>query len=124
MNLITLKCRKCRHILLNDLETPLLSGHNIKVGVEYFRKSLEQVDCLEAESSLFLQEEGLPGWIIEIVNEAEWQKGKLHCPNCSLRLGSFNFISGRKCACGKFIVPPVHIIKSKVDWSISSGSNL
>uniref|UniRef100_R4FMN4 E3 ubiquitin-protein ligase n=3 Tax=Rhodnius TaxID=13248 RepID=R4FMN4_RHOPR len=122
MNIISLKCRKCRNILLNNAETPLLSSHNNKVG-EYFQRNLEE-DCFDTKNSLFLQEEGLPGWIIDIVNEAGWQKGKLHCPTCSLRLGSFNFISGRKCACGRFVVPPIHIIKSKVDWFINSEDNL
>ncbi|KAK9509348.1 hypothetical protein O3M35_006686 [Rhynocoris fuscipes] len=118
-----LKCKKCRNVLLNTEETPLLSGHNAQVDGNFFSRHIESGECLENENSVYLQEEGLPKWIEELVNQAGWLKGKLVCPKCALRLGSFNFISGRKCTCDKYVLPPVHIIKSKVDCSRISVEN-
>lgn len=47
--------------------------------------------------------------------QGDWQKGKLSCPNCNLRVGSFDFICGMKCPCKKFVLPQIHMVKSKVD---------
>jgi len=45
----------------------------------------------------------------------DWQKGKLSCPNCNLRVGSFDFIGGMKCPCKKYVLPQIHLVKSKTD---------
>ncbi|KAJ9580748.1 hypothetical protein L9F63_024074, partial [Diploptera punctata] len=47
-----------------------------------------------------------------------WQKGRLNCPKCRGRVGSFDFVSGLKCDCGKHVLPPVHVVRSKVDISV------
>lgn len=49
--------------------------------------------------------------------QTEWTKGKLNCPNCEARVGSFDFTARSKCACGSTVLPAVHLVKSKVDSS-------
>lgn len=49
--------------------------------------------------------------------QAGWTKGRLNCPNCEARVGSFDFVSQSTCACGTSVLPAVHLVKSKVDCS-------
>lgn len=49
--------------------------------------------------------------------QAGWTKGRLNCPNCEARVGSFDFVSQSTCACGLSVLPAVHVVKSKVDCS-------
>lgn len=43
-------------------------------------------------------------------------EGKICCPKCSARLGSYNW-AGAQCSCGAWVAPAVQVIKSKVDES-------
>ncbi|EDQ90060.1 uncharacterized protein MONBRDRAFT_3414, partial [Monosiga brevicollis MX1] len=52
-------------------------------------------------------------WMAEVVN-GELQ-GKVVCPKCSHRLGSFNW-AGAQCSCGAWLTPAFRINKSKVDY--------
>ena len=40
--------------------------------------------------------------------------GKLGCPKCSARIGSYNW-SGMQCSCGAWVAPAIQVVKSKVD---------
>ncbi|CDW56615.1 sodium:hydrogen exchanger 6 [Trichuris trichiura] len=58
------------------------------------------------------------------VNPVEWmnesiacQQGKLLCPRCSARLGSFRW-AGLQCGCGKWVIPGFSIQKCKVDTEL------
>jgi len=44
----------------------------------------------------------------------EDQEGKLVCPNCDTRFGSYVW-SGDQCSCGFWVVPAIQVPKSKVD---------
>uniref|UniRef100_A0A5S6QW09 protein-tyrosine-phosphatase n=1 Tax=Trichuris muris TaxID=70415 RepID=A0A5S6QW09_TRIMR len=55
------------------------------------------------------------------VNPVEWmnqnigiQQGKIHCPRCSARLGSFRW-AGLQCGCGHWVIPGFSVQKCKVD---------
>lgn len=55
------------------------------------------------------------------IKPVEWMKesivssqGKLSCPKCNSKLGSFVW-HGERCSCGEWIVPAFHIQTSKVD---------
>uniref|UniRef100_F6YFI1 Uncharacterized protein n=1 Tax=Ciona intestinalis TaxID=7719 RepID=F6YFI1_CIOIN len=63
----------------------------------------------------FLNYDSSPLWVNDAIDKGDWKIGKLHCPSCNGRLGSFNFIQQQKCTCQKFVVPPVWLQKSKVD---------
>ena len=53
-------------------------------------------------------------WMPDIVHNLE---GKLNCPKCDAKLGSFSWISGSQCPCGTKIAPAFYLVPSKVDWS-------
>ncbi|XP_045137541.1 dual specificity protein phosphatase MPK-4-like isoform X2 [Portunus trituberculatus] len=42
-------------------------------------------------------------------------QGKLHCPKCHAKLGSFSWHEGRQCSCQATISPAFHFIPSKLD---------
>nr|CAD7444387.1 unnamed protein product [Timema bartmani] len=44
-------------------------------------------------------------------------QGKLHCPKCQNKLGSFSWIMGCQCPCGSKISPAFYLVPSKVEWS-------
>lgn len=111
MNLV-IKCRSCRLILLdstNTKESLFVCAHNTPCNP--FNKSEKDCD----ENMIFLNEDSLPNWIQEIIEKHEWSKGRLNCLNCNSRIGSFDFVSGMKCFCDSNVLPPVHLIKSKLD---------
>ncbi|XP_013187948.2 dual specificity protein phosphatase MPK-4 [Amyelois transitella] len=43
--------------------------------------------------------------------------GKLHCPKCCNKIGSFNWVMGCKCPCGQKVAPAFYLVPSKVEWS-------
>lgn len=53
-------------------------------------------------------------WMPDITHNLE---GKLNCPKCSTKLGSFSWIAGSQCPCGSKIAPAFYFVPSKVDWS-------
>lgn len=111
MNVI--KCHKCRFILLDDLS--LVSNDLSTCGSQ---------DCesYNINKCVYLNEEKLPCWIkIRIENE-QWTKGRFNCEKCGCRVGAFDYISGRKCDCGKTVLPPVHFIASQIDRPILISS--
>ena len=46
--------------------------------------------------------------------EASIPSGKLYCPKCKNKIGSFDW-AGSKCSCGKWITPAFQIQKNRVD---------
>ncbi|XP_048481610.1 dual specificity protein phosphatase MPK-4 [Plutella xylostella] len=43
--------------------------------------------------------------------------GKLHCPKCQAKIGSFNWIMGCRCPCGQKVAPAFYLVPSKVEWA-------
>ncbi|XP_045472735.1 dual specificity protein phosphatase MPK-4-like [Harmonia axyridis] len=54
---------------------------------------------------------------LEWMNVTQVPKGKLYCPKCQNKLGSFSWIESCQCPCGKQIIPAFYISPSKVDFS-------
>ncbi|GJQ84270.1 hypothetical protein Trydic_g2934 [Trypoxylus dichotomus] len=106
------KCKKCRHVLFDekDIRAALINAHSDILTEEPLSE-----DCSSIDELICLSEDNLPDWVISSIQENNWSKAKINCKHCSARLGSFDFISGAKCACRRFILPPVHLIKSKID---------
>lgn len=105
-----IRCRQCREKLLGDRQQSLiLNAHALPLN--------DPDNCPTSTTGnlLFLKEEQLPQWITTKVDESEWTKGRLNCPKCHARLGAFDYVSGSRCECNEKILPPVHIIKSKID---------
>ncbi|XP_014210335.1 tyrosine-protein phosphatase YVH1 isoform X2 [Copidosoma floridanum] len=107
-----IKCKRCRSLLFTEEASPPLDSHGqlIKAG-ERSTKCNSDVP----EECLFLAEENMPDWVQEVVDRENWIKGKLYCPLCHARIGSFDFVSTKKCNCGEYVPPPIRITYSKVD---------
>ncbi len=103
-----IKCGKCRKILFSD--KILVTNHNKSFN--------EESDVCSNQSKVYyLNEDLLTDWLISQLEAFDWTKGKIYCPNidCKSRIGSFNFINGSKCMCDSYLLPHIHVIKSKVD---------
>lgn len=73
-------------------------------------------DCDRKSTVWYIStEDSCPDWVTRCLNKGEWCKGKLLCPKCHGRLGSFDFTSSQRCPCGVEICPPIHINKNRVD---------
>lgn len=53
-------------------------------------------------------------WMKDVVNNVE---GKLYCPGCKSKIGSFNWAMASKCPCGKQISPSFYLVPSKIEYS-------
>ncbi|XP_068201873.1 dual specificity protein phosphatase MPK-4-like isoform X2 [Palaemon carinicauda] len=51
-------------------------------------------------------------WMGDITSQLQ---GKLGCPKCQAKIGSYSWVSGHQCPCGANIKPAFHFIPSKVD---------
>ncbi|XP_064596467.1 uncharacterized protein LOC135463079 [Liolophura sinensis] len=105
------KCRRCRCALLTDRS--LLTSHE-----EPLTGAGESAltDCDRKSTVWYVStEDSCPDWVTRCLNKGEWCKGKLLCPKCRGRLGSFDFTSSQRCHCGAEICPPIHINKNRVD---------
>lgn len=107
MNSDIIKCHKCRHVLVEDMSEKLNIICDPTVCSSY-----------NIRNFIHVQEDKLPLWIKSKIEEEQWTKGKLHCEHCGCKVGSFDFVSGRKCDCRNTVLPPVHFISSQVDIPI------
>ncbi|CAL4069285.1 unnamed protein product, partial [Meganyctiphanes norvegica] len=113
-NTENIRCRKCRHILLSGEDIVLRNAHNKPVSEDY--ESDMTCTSVQDKNCIYISDEELPQFISDAITEASWTKGKIHCPGCQARLGSFNFVSCIKCSCNSTSLPAVHLLTSKVDW--------
>lgn len=96
---IVYRCKKCRRIVASQSN---LLPHN--------DKSI-QGQKIPCKSLIFVEP---IGWMKEINKEVQ---GRLNCPKCSQKLGSFTWINGLNCPCGKEISPAFYMVPSKVELS-------
>ncbi|KAI6646426.1 Dual specificity protein phosphatase 12 isoform X4 [Oopsacas minuta] len=82
---------------------PLLGRNSPKLN--YISASLKSSQC----KSLFIEK---TQWLEDMVLGSN--QGKLTCPKCSGRLGSYNW-AGMQCSCGKWITPAFQIHKARID---------
>uniref|UniRef100_A0A1B6KFU7 Uncharacterized protein n=1 Tax=Graphocephala atropunctata TaxID=36148 RepID=A0A1B6KFU7_9HEMI len=130
---VVFKCKKCRTILLNYPEITLLSAHGWEMvlkqsasvsKIEFIDTKSEGTRCSSFDQDVFyISEVNMPQWITYCIDKGEWTRGKLMCPGsgCSARVGSFDFVSGFHCGCQSSVVPPVHLVRSKIDYSSSTN---
>ena len=71
-----------------------------------------------------------PAWMLEAITkpadeaaEGGPNEGKLTCPGCGARFGSFCW-SGGTCSCGAWVVPAIQVPRSKVDRRRFAGDAL
>ncbi|GJQ08460.1 hypothetical protein GpartN1_g251.t1 [Galdieria partita] len=99
-------CRRCSFVLFWDTDLMEHNEHKTQAfpGDNQKRESdLGSRSC----SSLFLQQ--VP-WSQDLSND----EGKLTCPKCNCRVGSYTWY-GERCSCGNWITPSLKIPKRRVD---------
>jgi len=100
-------CRKCG---IKLCEAKNIEPHQPGKGQGAFahtkrEQGRKKVEC----TSLFLGDQ-----VMEWMGDMKEVEGKLSCPKCKGRVGSWNW-SGAQCSCGYWCVPAIQILKSRVD---------
>ncbi|XP_072015720.1 dual specificity protein phosphatase 12-like [Amphiura filiformis] len=115
------RCRKCRRAVF--LDTSILN-HDVGKGQASFRWHKQTVGKPSSPST------GATGTLTStctsiFTEPVAWMEplligetsGKLLCPKCDARLGSFNW-AGQQCSCGAWITPAIQIHENRVDKSV------
>lgn len=114
---VTIKCRKCRHILAT---TPFLIEH--KPPPHRDPSSEQQASdgsILPPNQCAHIFLHPL-SWMREVLAEGKME-GRLTCPNqkCRSNIGKFAW-TGLRCSCGGWVTPGFGIIRTKIDENVSS----
>ena len=122
------RCKKCRRIIASasnilphmPKEKQIWRHISQKKSSKQSKTSHELLEPLQKEEQqpaefctkiLFVEP---LAWMPDITHNVE---GKLNCPKCNTKLGSFSWIAGSQCPCGSKIAPAFYLVPSKVDWS-------
>lgn len=70
---VELKCRKCRKKLLDNANLTLVTGHDLKIDENSIHHPSSEINCQDTIDSLYIQEMGLPEWIIASIDEVKKQ---------------------------------------------------
>ncbi|XP_048738344.1 dual specificity protein phosphatase 12-like isoform X1 [Ostrea edulis] len=112
---VVFKCRKCRHSLFKQSGILKHTVGDGEVAFDWRGKvssaKVERADDQEeklCDLSYFIEP---VRWMAKSVQELE---GKLNCPKCSCKIGSFIWY-GERCPCGAWVAPAFHIQTAKVD---------
>ncbi|CAH2000222.1 unnamed protein product [Acanthoscelides obtectus] len=109
------KCKKCRKTLFHlQQKNFLLNAHHENLSKNTSEME-DTCDTVRDENMVHLDENFLPHWISLKIEAEQWSKGRINCPYCDSRIGNFDFVSGSRCECSNSYLPPVHLIKSKID---------
>ncbi|KAK9736711.1 Dual specificity phosphatase, catalytic domain [Popillia japonica] len=89
------RCKKCRRILAAESNLLVHQDRSTKAHCNktYFLEPLLWMDITQS------------------------MQGKLHCPKCKNKVGSFSWIMGCQCPCGSQVAPAFYLTPSKVDWT-------
>nr|XP_022905968.1 dual specificity protein phosphatase MPK-4-like [Onthophagus taurus]XP_022908639.1 dual specificity protein phosphatase MPK-4-like [Onthophagus taurus] len=91
------RCKRCRRVLAGESN---LITHKEKISDE---KICRKTYFLEPLS-----------WMNGITQSVQ---GKLHCPKCNNKVGSFSWVMGCACPCGCEVAPAFYLTPSKIDWT-------
>ncbi|KAJ8311930.1 hypothetical protein KUTeg_010537 [Tegillarca granosa] len=93
-----------------------VTEHNVQMFTAEESDDIEEKTCsISVGTILYISSDLIPEWIEEAIHKCQWTKGKVNCPKCKGRLGSFDFLSSGKCSCGKSVLPSIHILQNRVD---------
>lgn len=118
---ITFRCKNCRrvlaaksHLLTHNISQEITEVerlmHGTSLNSDHSDKSNEHPKVVCSQAYFF---EPI-AWMHSCGIENNTQ-GKLFCPKCLRKLGSFNWVMSVKCPCGKQIQPAFYIMPSRVD---------
>lgn len=94
------RCKKCRRIVAS--ESNLIT--------HYDRTNLINTKAI-CNKTYFIEP---LSWMNNITLNTE---GKLHCPKCEVKLGSYSWTMGCQCPCGCQVAPAFYLVPSRVDWT-------
>lgn len=115
------RCRGCARQIWQRSVSPLVNGHGRPLE-EASDAPVGAPPCEDwRHGQVFAEGEILPTWVESAVSESGWRVGKLMC-ECGAPLGSFDFVSGRRCACGFAQLPPVRLNTKKIDLFLERPS--
>ncbi|XP_044730446.1 dual specificity protein phosphatase MPK-4-like isoform X2 [Chrysoperla carnea] len=116
------RCKKCRRIVAS--QSNIITHLDREAQINHKLKEKHRIRHLTAEELAAENEE------IEIcrktyfIEPLAWMKdicqntqGKLYCPKCNNKIGSFSWIMGCQCPCGSKVSPAFYLVPSKVEWS-------
>ncbi|XP_065830140.1 dual specificity protein phosphatase 12-like isoform X2 [Oscarella lobularis] len=111
------RCRKCRRLLFTSSTTLTHERGEGSVAFEKKKRGLAVQVPLDPCSSYFAEP---VEWMRETLQIGSVD-GKLLCPKCKARIGSFNW-AGMQCSCARWITPAFQFHKSRIDKIINSIS--
>lgn len=114
---VTIKCRKCRHVLAT---TPFILEHKPPPHRDPSEKQEQHLEGTPLPppqcAHIFLHP---LSWMKEVLAEGKME-GRLSCPSkkCATNIGKFAW-TGLRCSCGGWETPGFGIIRTKVDEVVS-----
>ncbi|XP_050536924.1 dual specificity protein phosphatase MPK-4-like isoform X2 [Daktulosphaira vitifoliae] len=103
------RCRKCRRILA--LQSNLLPHFaNEKLSWKDSKLSTNFLESQLCSSTYFVEP-------LSWMSVTQSANGKINCPKCHSKLGSYSWTMGCQCQCGAKVSPAFYFIPSKVDHS-------
>lgn len=117
------RCRKCRRTLATDANHFRHARHSTVanpssaydehnglladiLATAGHRPNAHAVGCTE---SIFVEP---MAWMASVALE---RQGKLLCPKCQTKVGSFDWADGCQCPCGALVAPAFYLVPSKVE---------
>lgn len=91
------RCKKCRRVLA--------CKSNLLI---HYERSKDNSVC---EQMYFVEP------LVWMCDVTKVPQGKLHCPKCKNKVGSFSWVMGSQCPCGCQVAPAFYLVPSKVDYS-------
>ncbi|KAK3828510.1 MAG: protein-tyrosine phosphatase-like protein [Benniella sp.] len=116
-----LKCKKCRRALVaRDSIIAHIPGQG-QNAFQYRKRNatLNVSQAIQSDSSA-VQPQSVNACQSFFIEPIEWIQGldeldgKISCPKCDSKLGSFNW-AGEQCSCGSWVTPAFMLHKGKVD---------
>ncbi|EAA00982.5 AGAP002108-PA [Anopheles gambiae str. PEST] len=120
------RCRKCRRVVASRsnlllhkpksatvAQSPAKLGEKVRrcsISSEHSNRSSEK-DTPMCNKIFFIEP---LAWMTDIYRNTQ---GRLYCPKCTVKLGSFNWVMATKCPCGAEIFPAFYLVPSKTEYS-------
>jgi len=103
------RCRKCRRILA--LQSNLLPHYvNEKLSWKDSKLSSDYSGFQLCSDTIFVEP-------MTWMSVSQSESGKINCPKCQSKLGSYSWTMGCQCQCGAKVSPAFYFVPSKIDYS-------
>lgn len=117
-NWFCFKCAKCRSLLANsevfiphsppfdENDKQLYFTKSVYKGKRIIDKQKGSVECTHIFTEPL-------NWMRDTITNENELEGKLNCYKCNSKIGGWNW-KGSRCSCGKWMIPAIHLMKSKI----------